>query len=84
MPIRPPLKELKIKTHDKGFYKGFNRIVTITSKILVTLVVIWILSDIERSGAILDAMKNWSYANLNSYYTYSIAFYILVCLTAIL
>lgn len=74
MPIRPPLKELKIKTHDKGFYKGFNRIVTITSKILVTLVVIWILSDIERSGAILDAMKNWSYANLNSYYTYSIAF----------
>ena len=84
MPIRPPLKELKIKTHDKGFYKGFNRIVTITSKILVTLVVIWILSDIENSGAILGAMKNWSYANLNSYYTYSVAFYIFVCLTAIL
>ena len=25
MPIRPPLKELNIKTHNKGFYKGFNR-----------------------------------------------------------
>lgn len=84
MPIRPPIKELNIKTHDKGFYKGFNRIVTITSKVLVTLVVIWILSDIERSGAILDVMKNWSYTNLNSYYTYSVAFYILVCLTVIL
>ncbi|GAF53551.1 LOW QUALITY PROTEIN: high-affinity choline uptake protein BetT [Psychrobacter sp. JCM 18900] len=84
MPIRPPLTELNIKTHDKGFYKGFNRIVTITSKVLVTLVVIWILSDIDRSGAILDNMKNWSYTNLNSYYTYSIAFYIFVCLTAIL
>ena len=38
MPIRPPLKELNIKTHNKGFYKGFNRSVTVTSKILVTLV----------------------------------------------
>ncbi|MGO2506048.1 MAG: BCCT family transporter [Psychrobacter alimentarius] len=84
MAIRPPLEELNIKTHDKGFYKGFNRFVTVTSKIFVTLVVIWILSDIERSGAMLDAMKNWSYANLNGYYTYSIAFYILVCLTVIL
>ncbi len=84
MPIRPPIKELKIKTHDKGFYKGFNRIVTITSKILITLVVVWILSDIENSGAMLTAMKNWSYTNLNSYYTYSVAFYIFVCLTAIL
>ncbi|KAA0914540.1 BCCT family transporter [Psychrobacter sp. ANT_WB68] len=84
MPIRPPLKELNIKTHDKGFYKDFNRFVTITSKILVILIVVWILSDVDRSGAILDTMKNWSYANLNSYYTYSIAFYLLVCLTVIL
>lgn len=84
MAIRPPLKELNIKTHDKGFYKGFNRFVTVTSKILVTLFVIWILSDIERSGAMLDAMKNWSYTTLNGYYTYSVAFYILVCLTVIL
>ena len=84
MAIRPPLKELNIKTHDKGFYKGFNRFVTVTSKILVILFVIWILSDIERSGAMLDAMKNWSYTTLNGYYTYSVAFYILVCLTVIL
>lgn len=84
MPIRPPLKELNIKTEDKGFYKGFNRFVTVTSKVLVTLVVIWILSDIERSGVILNSMKNWSYANLNSYYTYAVAFYVLVCLTVIL
>ncbi len=84
MPIRPPLKELNIKTHDKGFYKDFNRFVTITSKVLVTLIVVWILSDVDRSGAILDGMKNWSYANLNSYYTYSIAFYLLACLTVIL
>ena len=83
MPIRPPLKELNIKTHNKGFYKGFNRSVTVTSKILVTLVVIWILSDIENSGAILEAMKNWSFTNLNSYYTYSMAFYVVVCLVVI-
>ncbi|WP_201585420.1 BCCT family transporter [Psychrobacter jeotgali] len=84
MPIRPPIKELNIKTEDKGFYKDFNRFVTVTSKVLVTLFIIWILSDIERSGIILDAMKNWSYANLNSYYTYAVAFYVVVCLTVIL
>lgn len=84
MPIRPPIKELNIKTHDKGFYKGFNRFVTVTSKVLIMLIVVWILSDIERSGSILETMKNWSYTNLNSYYTYSVAFYILACLTVIL
>ncbi len=84
MAIRPPLKELDIKTHEQGFYSGFNRFVTVTSKILVSLVVIWILSDTERSGAMLNAMKNWSFTNLNSYYTYAVAFYLLVCLTVIL
>lgn len=84
MPIRPPLKALDITTHEQGFYSGFSRFVTITSKIVVSLIVIWILSDTERSGAILNSMKNWSFTNLNSYYTYAVAFYLFVCLTVIL
>lgn len=84
MPIRPPLKELDITTYEQGFYSGFSRFVTITSKIVVSLIVIWILSDTERSGAILNSMKNWSFTNLNSYYTYAVAFYLFVCLTVIL
>jgi len=84
MAFRPPLKQLHIKTQDTGFFEGLNRFVVLTALILVTLVVAWILSDIERSGITLSAIKNWSYANLNGYYTYAIAFYIIVCLTVIL
>ncbi|MGM8884881.1 BCCT family transporter [Psychrobacter sp. 1U2] len=84
MAFRPPLKQLHIKTQDTGFFEGLNRFVVLTALLLVTLVVAWILSDIERSGITLSAIKNWSYANLNGYYTYAIAFYIIVCLTVIL
>lgn len=84
MAIHSPSKKLNIKTQDSGFFEGFNRFVVLTSLALIALVVIWILSDIERSGMTLSAIKDWSYANLNGYYTYAIAFYIVVCLTVIL
>ena len=40
-PIDPPLVELPIETHDSGFYDGFSRAVTIPSKIIVTLIIVW-------------------------------------------
>ncbi|WP_025647109.1 MULTISPECIES: BCCT family transporter [unclassified Psychrobacter] len=84
MAFRPPLKHLHIKTQDSGFFEGLNRFVALSALLLISLVVIWILSDIERSGIVLSAIKNWSYANLNGYYIYAVSFYIIVCLTVIL
>ncbi len=84
MAFRPPLKHLHIKTQDSGFFEGLNRFVALSALLLISLVVIWILSDIERSGIVLSAIKNWSYANLNGYYIYAVSFYIIVCLTIIL
>lgn len=84
MNIKPSLKDLEIKVHDQGFYSGYNRFVTLVSKALVALVIIWILSNTERAGTILKTIQNWSFANLNSYYTYAVAFYVLVCLLVIL
>jgi len=80
MAISQPLKELKIDTQDDGFYKGFNQIVVLTSKILIALIVIWAVADPVRAGEVLKAIQNWSLQYFNSYYIYAVGFYIVACL----
>ena len=43
LPIDPPMVDLPIDTHDRGFYDGFSREVTIPAKIIVTLIILWAL-----------------------------------------
>ncbi len=80
MAIPPPLKELEIETADSGFYKDFNQVVALASKIGIALIVFWSALFPEQAGATLGAMKTWSFNHLNYYYTYSVAFFIMVCL----
>jgi choline-glycine betaine transporter len=80
MAIQPPLKELNIGIQEQGFYKGFNQTVAAISKIVIALIVIWAFFDPEGAGKILGAMKTWSFNHLNYYYTYSVAFFIIVCI----
>lgn len=79
MALAPPLRELNISRATSGFYSGFNKTVALTSKILISLIVIWAVIDPAGAGDILQAMKNWSFQNLNTFYIYSIVFFILVC-----
>ena len=65
MTVSSPLTELDINLADSGFYKGFNNIVALASKILIALIVIWAVIDPESAGKILGDIKNWSFANLN-------------------
>ena len=80
MAISPPLKKLTIKLSDSGFYSGFNRLVTLTSKIAVALLVLWCIFDPAAAGKIIGDMKNWSFAHLNYYYTWAVGFFTLTCL----
>lgn len=80
MAIQPPLTDLRIGLADSGFYKGFCRFVALLSKIAIALVVLWCLISPEAAAKVLGDMKNWSFANLNYYYTYAVAFFIIVCL----
>ena len=80
MSLPPPLTSLDIDYSQSGFYKGFNKIVATISKLIVALVVVWAVIDPESAGRILNDMKNWSFANLNYYYTYAVAFFIIVCI----
>jgi choline-glycine betaine transporter len=78
--ISPPLKELNIELSKDGFYTGFNSLVAMASKLTIALIVIWCVIDPEAAGKVLGDMKSWSFAHLNYYYTYAVAFFIIVCI----
>jgi choline-glycine betaine transporter len=78
--ISPPLKELNIALSKDGFYTGFNSLVTLGSKLIIALIVIWCVVDPAAAGKVLGDMKNWSFSHLNYYYTYTVAFFIVVCI----
>jgi choline-glycine betaine transporter len=80
MKALPPLKNLNIEMKESGFYKGFNQTVAVVSKAIIAMVVIWSLINPESAGEILSNAKNWSFKNLNGYYIYSVALFILTCL----
>ncbi len=80
MALDPPLKDLDISLAPSGFYKGFNNTVAVASKVIIALIVVWAVINPESAGKILGDMKNWSFAHLNYYYTWAVAFFIFVCL----
>ena len=80
MAIQAPLRELPIATADSGFYTNFNKLVALASKIIIALLVIWAAIFPDKAGEILGAMRSWSFANLNYYYTWAVAFFVITCL----
>ena len=80
MAVQAPLRELPIATADSGFYTNFNKLVALASKIVIALLVIWAAIFPEKAGEVLGTMRTWSFANLNYYYTWAVAFFIITCL----
>ena len=80
MALKQPLSALDIQLAPDGFYKGFNSMVALASKVIIALIVIWAVANPEAAGRVLGNLKDWSFANLNYYYTYAVAFFIAVCL----
>ncbi|UTW47486.1 BCCT family transporter [Bacterioplanoides sp. SCSIO 12839] len=75
--------ELKIERAKSGFYQGFNNTVVLASKAIMTLIVIWAVFDPGSAADILGKVKSWSFSNLNYYYTWAVAFYMLVFIVLI-
>lgn len=80
MAIKPPLTDLPITTADDGFYEGFNTIVTVGSKILVGLLIVWAAAFPSQAGAVLSAINGFLLASFGTWYIYVMAFYLLTCL----
>lgn len=80
MAVQEPLNSLPIGTSTDGFYENFNKVVALASKVIIALIVVFSAIFPEKAGAILGDMKTWSFNNLNYYYTWAVAFFIVVCL----
>ena len=80
LPIAPPLVELPIDTHDRGFYDGFARAVAIPGKIIVSFLIIWAIFFPSGAIATLEIANNSIIEIFGGWYVYLVAALIVVCL----
>ena len=79
-PVSPPLVELPIATAERGFYDGFSKAVTIPSKIIVSLLIMWAIFFPVRANETLNAANSSLIASFSGWYVYLVAFLMLACL----
>ncbi|MEM6695485.1 MAG: BCCT family transporter [Pseudomonadota bacterium] len=80
MAIKPPLSELPIKTADSGFYRGFSVNVTVVSKIIISMLVVWCIVCPTEAGTILGNWNTAILAQFAAWYIWVVAAFIVVCL----
>lgn len=78
-PIAPPLVELDIDTHDRGFYDGFSREVTIPAKIIVSLIILWAIFFPVNAMETLQVANSTIISAFSGWYVYLVAFLVLSC-----
>ena len=78
-PVEPPLIDLPIKTASRGFYDGFSREVTIPSKIIVSLLIMWAIFFPVSASETLTAANSSIIATFSGWYVYLVALLMLVC-----
>ena len=77
--VSPPLVELPIHTHDRGFYDGFSRAVTIPSKLIVSLIIMWAIFFPVSASETLTAANSTIIASFAGWYVYLVASLMTVC-----
>lgn len=80
MPIKPPLSELPINTADSGFYSGFSVNVTVVSKIIISLLVVWCIVWPTEAGTVLGEWNTAILAKFAAWYIWVVAAFVLVCI----
>ena len=77
-PIDPPLVDLPIKTAKSGFYHGFSTIVTVPSKAIVTLLILWAVLFPKQANEALALANSTIIRQFSGWYVYLVAFVMLV------
>ena len=77
--VSPPLVELPINTHDRGFYDGFSRAVTIPSKVIVSLIIMWAIFFPVSASETLSAANSTIISSFAGWYVYLVAALMAVC-----
>lgn len=79
MAMKPPITELPIKTAVAGFYKGFTKDVTVTSKIAVGALILWAIAFPEQAASVLGKFNDVILASFGYWYIYVMAFFVILC-----
>ncbi|WP_390914800.1 BCCT family transporter [Pseudosulfitobacter sp. SM2401] len=80
MSIQPPMTELPIKTASAGFYRGFSVDVTVVSKIIIGLLVVWCIVWPTSAGTVLGNWNTAILANFAAWYIWVVAMFVIVCI----
>lgn len=78
--MKPPLTELPIRTADKGYYSGFSVNVTVVSKLIISVLVVWCIFWPVQAGATLGAWNSIILNNFAAWYIWVVALFVIVCL----
>ncbi|MEO0328528.1 MAG: BCCT family transporter [Pseudomonadota bacterium] len=78
--MKPPLTELPIRTADKGYYSGFSVNVTVVSKLIISVLVVWCIFWPVQAGATLGAWNSIILNNFAAWYIWVVALFVVVCL----
>ena len=80
MALKPPLSDLPIKTADSGFYRGFSVDVTVISKLIISVLVVWCIFWPTQSGRVLGNLNSVILENAAAWYIWVVALFVIVCL----
>ncbi|WP_299758298.1 BCCT family transporter [uncultured Boseongicola sp.] len=79
MPVKPPITHLPIRIAETGFYKGFTKDVTITSKFAVGALILWAIAFPDQAASVLGQLNNIILATFSFWYVYVMAFFVILC-----
>ncbi|MEM8500358.1 MAG: BCCT family transporter [Pseudomonadota bacterium] len=80
MQTSPPLASVHINTADSGFYHGFSKTISITSKCLVGALILWAVAFPEHAGEILNATNAYILTNFAQWYIWLLAGFLVFCI----
>ncbi|MCH9639743.1 MAG: BCCT family transporter [Betaproteobacteria bacterium] len=80
MHIKPPFEDIQVELAGSGFYRGLNKFMTIGSKVLITILVLWAAVFSDQALSILSAMNSALLRIFNAYYVYVVTFFLVFCI----
>ena len=80
MSIKPALTDLPIKTADSGYYRGFSVNVTVVSKIIISVLVVWCIVWPTEAGTILGEWNTAILAQFAAWYIWVVTAFVLICI----
>lgn len=80
MALKPILSDLPIKVARSGFYRGFNLDVTLSSKIIIGLLVVWAVAFPDNAATVLGGFNSFILSNFATWYVAVMAGFVVVCI----